>query len=166
MTLDTLVVSICKDILFFFKYIKCTRNDVIHLLTKHKPSLYVSLTLTNGKTLYQQYGQFSITDEADKYRLYLKGPTTGTLGDSMLNTGRSDTDLSGMYFSTPDKDNDRWSEVNCAADSKVRGGWWYNACHQAFLNGPWSPEDWFYPWYPLLMEGREKKETVMMIKPH
>ncbi|XP_062618313.1 fibroleukin-like [Saccostrea cucullata] len=56
-------------------------NDIIHLLTKHKPSLYVSITLTNGITLYQQYEEFSITNETDNYRLYLNGPRTGTLGE-------------------------------------------------------------------------------------
>ncbi|XP_062597034.1 microfibril-associated glycoprotein 4-like [Saccostrea cucullata] len=80
--------------------------DVIHLLTKQKPSLYVSITLTNKTTLYQQYGEFSISNEADNYRLYLNGPTTGILGDSiMLTTGMSDTNLFGMTFSTLDRDN-------------------------------------------------------------
>ncbi|XP_062606761.1 ryncolin-4-like [Saccostrea cucullata] len=142
-------------------------NDVIYLLTNQKPSLYLSITLTNGTTLYQQYGEFSISNEADNYRLYLNGPTTGTLGDSMmLNTGMSDTNLFGMAFSTPDRDNDGWSAGNWAALTNIRGGWWFNKCHYAFLNGPWSPEDWHYPWFPLLRDGTEIKETVMMIKTH
>ncbi|XP_061190985.1 microfibril-associated glycoprotein 4-like isoform X2 [Saccostrea echinata] len=115
-------------------------NDVIHHLTKERnSSLYVSITLQNGTTFYELYHQFSVSDEANKYKLFLGGPSTGTLGDSMLNTWSSTDNLFGMYFSTTDQDNDRASE-NCAADTK--GGWWFNNCHDAFLNGPWSPQFW------------------------
>ncbi|XP_062583066.1 fibroleukin-like [Saccostrea cucullata] len=63
-------------------------NDVIHKLTKENTSsLYVSITLQNGTTLYELYDRFSVSDEAGKYQLSLAGPATGTLGDSMLNTG-------------------------------------------------------------------------------
>ncbi|XP_061191004.1 techylectin-5B-like [Saccostrea echinata] len=81
----------------------------------------------------------------------------------MLDTGNSARDLSGMYFSTPDRDNDRWSS-HCADD--WGGGWWFNACYSAFLNGPWYPGSWTNPWYPTVRYGREIKETLMMIKPH
>ncbi|XP_062568820.1 microfibril-associated glycoprotein 4-like [Saccostrea cucullata] len=139
-------------------------NDVIHQLTMNRPSLYVSITLTNGTTLYQQYKEFSVSSETDNYRLYLAGPTEGTLGDSMLDTGYPNyDDLSGMYFSTHDRDNDRWI-YNCADFYNRKGGWWFNGCHRAFLNGRWSLEYWVWPWYPTLTDGREIKETVMMIK--
>ncbi|XP_062568845.1 angiopoietin-2-like [Saccostrea cucullata] len=140
-------------------------NEVIHQLTKNRPFLYVSITLTNGNTLYQQYGEFSVNNETDNYRLYLNGPTEGTLGDSMLDTGyESMYDLSGISFSTPDRDNDRISGFDCAA--QYRGGWWFNWCHYAFLNGQWYPEFWYHPWYPIVRSGIEIKETVMMIKSH
>ncbi|XP_062618618.1 fibroleukin-like, partial [Saccostrea cucullata] len=142
-------------------------NDIIHQLTKNRPSLYVSITLTNGTNLFQQYGTFSVNNETDNYRLYLAGPTEGTLGDSMLDTGNPiDLDLSGMNFSTPDRDNDRWSNGNCAAVSHTRGGWWFNWCGYAFLNGPWSPAYWYKPWWPTLADGSQITETVMMIKTH
>ncbi|XP_062579618.1 fibroleukin-like [Saccostrea cucullata] len=138
-------------------------NDVIHQLTKRSnTSLYVSITLTNGTRLYELYDQFSVADETNNYRLFLGGPATGTLGDSMLHTG--DLYLSGMSFSTPDRDNDGVSGGNCAAYS--RGGWWFNWCHHAFLNGPWSPGSWFRPWYPTVYDNKQIKETLMMIKPH
>ncbi|XP_062610500.1 fibrinogen-like protein A [Saccostrea cucullata] len=140
-------------------------NDVIHQLTKRgNSSLYVSITLTNGTKLYELYNQFSVADETSKYRLFLGGPATGTLGDSMLHTGSSRFYLSGMSFSTLDRDNDRWN-YNCATWSDLRGGWWFNYCHLAFLNGPWSPGDWIYPWYPTVTNGKQIKETRMMIKP-
>ncbi|XP_062584116.1 fibroleukin-like, partial [Saccostrea cucullata] len=125
-------------------------NDVIHKLTKGRnSSLYVSITLTNGTKLYELYNQFSVADESKNYRLFLGGPATGTLGDRMLDTGYTDNDLSGMSFSTPDRDHDT-AIGSCAAYSDRRGGWWFRNCHSAFLNGPWSPAYWPWPWYPPL----------------
>ncbi|XP_061190536.1 fibroleukin-like [Saccostrea echinata] len=141
-------------------------NDVIHQLTKEKNTfLYVSITLQNGTTLYEMYDRFSVSSETEKYQLFLAGPATGTLGDSMLNTTYSSANLSGMYFSTPDRDNDR-GRYNCAADSNKRGGWWFNACHQAFLNGPWSPANWSWPWYPTVESGANGRQTMMLIRRH
>ncbi|XP_062598972.1 ficolin-2-like [Saccostrea cucullata] len=121
-------------------------NDVIHQLTKEgTSSLYVTITLQNSTTLYEMYDGFSVSDEAGKYQLFLAGPATGTLGDSMFDTGSSNFDLSGMSFSTQDRDNDRRSSANCAAHSDIRGGWWFNRCHHAFLNGQLSPGSWMYP---------------------
>ncbi|XP_062577706.1 fibroleukin-like isoform X2 [Saccostrea cucullata] len=142
-------------------------NDVIHQLTKRRnSSLFVSITLTNGKKLYELYNQFSVADETNNYRLFLGGPATGTLGDSMLHTGYPYYyDLSGMYFSTSDRDNDGWSFGNCAAVSTRRGGWWFNECHRAFLNGQWFPGSWIKPWYPTVTKSKKIKETLIMIKP-
>ncbi|XP_062605697.1 fibroleukin-like [Saccostrea cucullata] len=143
-------------------------NDVIHQLIKeNSSSLYVSLTLQNGETLYEMFDRFFVSDEAGKYQLFLAGPATGTLvnftGDSMLNTGYPNENQAGMYFSTPDRDNDRYSG-NCAA--KYRGGWWFNACHHAFLNGPWYPAEWASPWYLKARSGSSVRGTTMMIKRH
>ncbi|XP_062604611.1 fibroleukin-like [Saccostrea cucullata] len=137
-------------------------HDVVHQLTKERNStLYISITLTNGTKLYIIYDRFSVENETNYYRLFLGGPAIGTLGDSM----RSGHSLSGMYFSTPDRDNDGCS-CNCAAHSNKRGGWWFNDCHHAFLNGKWSPESWYNPWYPTVTDNKQIKETLMMIKPH
>ncbi|XP_062618011.1 microfibril-associated glycoprotein 4-like [Saccostrea cucullata] len=141
-------------------------NDVIHQLTKEgTSSLYVTITLQNGTTLYETYDRFSVSDEAGKYQLFLAGPATGTLGDSMLHTGDSRTDLSGMSFSTPDRDNDGYLG-NCAALSNRRGGWWFNWCADAFLNGQWSPGYWLWPWYPTVTDSKQIKETLMMVRRH
>jgi len=39
----------------------------------------------------------------------------------------------GMYFSTKDSDNDNITTHHCAEMEK--GGWWYNRCSRANLNG-------------------------------
>ncbi|XP_061177791.1 fibroleukin-like [Saccostrea echinata] len=140
-------------------------NDVIHQLTKEsKLFLYVSITLPNGTTLYEMYDGFSVSNETENYKLFLAGPATGTLGDSMFDTGSPvHHDLSGMSFSTPDRDNDPWGG-NCAASDG--GGWWYNKCYTAFLNGRWYSEDWINPWYPAVRSGTSVRETLMLIKRH
>ncbi|XP_062605698.1 fibroleukin-like [Saccostrea cucullata] len=122
----------------------------------------------NGTTLYEMYDRFLVTNETDNYQLFLEGPATGTLGDRMLHTGYTyGFDLSGMYFSTLDRDYDRWSRSNCAVGFGGGGGWWYNACHHAFVNGPWPPTEWYKPWFPTLpMYGTNVTGTLMMIKRH
>ncbi|XP_062571258.1 fibroleukin-like [Saccostrea cucullata] len=140
-------------------------NDLIHLLTKENSTVYVSINLQNGTTLYEMYDRFSVSDEAGKYQLFLAGPATGTLGDSMLNTVNPILyDPSGMSFTTQDRDNDRRSWDNCAAS--YRGGWWFNDCFNAFLNGPWYPESWTWPWYPILTSGTSVRGTTMMVRRH
>ncbi|XP_062620893.1 fibroleukin-like, partial [Saccostrea cucullata] len=125
-------------------------NDVIHKLTKENPSsLYVSITLQNGTTLYEMYDRFSVSNEAGKYQLFLAGPATGTLGKCIHVIsqyvghpflGRS-IFVWDVYFSTPDRDlTNGQSGFNCADNGDIRGGWWFNGCHKAFLNGQWSPE--------------------------
>lgn len=60
-------------------------------------------------------------------------------GDSMLYRGYS---LNGQHFTTRDQDNDHYN-INCAIEHN--GGWWYNKCHAACLNGLVRGMLW-YPW--------------------
>ncbi|XP_052692193.1 fibrinogen-like protein A [Crassostrea angulata] len=138
-------------------------NDVIHHLTnRQQHSLYVIFKHNNGVIFYQKYEEFSIGDESTNYQLNLAGLNTGNLGDSMINAGYSSANLNGMAFSTMDRDNDQYSG-HCA--TKYGGGWWFNNCHDAFLNGPWPPEYWHDPWRPTISSVSNIAEIRLMIKP-
>nr|XP_019919326.2 fibrinogen-like protein 1 [Crassostrea gigas]XP_034320662.1 fibrinogen-like protein 1 [Crassostrea gigas] len=138
-------------------------NDVIHKLTNRLlNSLYVYFRFNNNSIFLQKYAEFSVGEESTNYQLHLAGPTTGSLGDRMINPGSSNTELNGMLFSTLDRDNDRYSG-HCA--TKYSGGWWFNNCHDAYLNGPWAPENWHDPWFPIIADGINIAEVRLMIRP-
>lgn len=139
-------------------------TDVIHHLTNRQPySMYVIFKLNNGSIFHQKYADFSVGDESTNYQLHLAGPTAGNLGDSMINAGDSNYNLTGMSFSTVDRDNDQSNSSNCAV--AWNGGWWFNRCHYAFLNGPWPPKYWADPWSPTITSISNVAEVRMMIKP-
>ena len=101
-------------------------NDNIYRLTASGNTvLRVELEDWQGNTSYAEYGTFEVDDESNKYRLTVSN-YSGTAGDSL---GYHD----GMFFSTKDRDDDRWSSGNCARGKA--GGWWYNICADVNLNG-------------------------------
>lgn len=81
----------------------------------------------------------------------------------MINAAYSGANLNGASFSTVERDNDQWNSGHCAND--YNGGWWFNDCHDAFLNGPWPPEYWHDPWNPTITSVSNIAEVRMMIKP-
>ncbi|XP_062621141.1 fibrinogen beta chain-like, partial [Saccostrea cucullata] len=124
-------------------------------------------TLAGGWTAIQKRidGSLTFDKKWDDYKNGF-GATEQNLwiGDRMLDTGDLNTNLSEMSFSTLDRDHDRCGWCNCAVDHG--GGWWYNGCHDANLNGKWSPEEWWEPWYPPLKNGSDITETLIMIRRH
>lgn len=84
-----------------------------------------------GNQRSEVYQAFKIGGLSDNYRLQLS-QGAGVMGDSM-NTGNADTTNVGMAFSTYDRDSDRLPGGNCA--DMYKGGWWYNKCTDANLNG-------------------------------
>ncbi|XP_048749315.2 fibrinogen-like protein A [Ostrea edulis] len=133
-------------------------NNVIHQLTKSNDTrIYFSVTLTNGSILYQEYDRFSISDESDGYRLFLSKPSTGSLGDRLVDTGSSSDNVVGMNFSTI-------GLHSCASGYGAGGGWWYNSCHDAYLNGPYKSTAWNQPWDPPIQSGSKVSRTKMMIR--
>ncbi|XP_059140061.1 microfibril-associated glycoprotein 4-like [Physella acuta] len=102
-------------------------NENIYLITsKRQHELRVDLTL-DGVNYFAKYSSFSITSEADGYRLQVSG-YSGTAGDSL-----SYHNL--MMFSTYDQDNDLRGD-NCA--SVYHGACWYKDCYYSNLNGDWG----------------------------
>ena len=101
--------------------------EKIHCLTTRRPKTELRVDLADfaGNYKYAHYSFFSVGNNATYYILSRAG-YTGTAGDSL-------TYHNGMPFSTKDKDNDPWPDVNCAASRK--GAWWYKSCHHAHLNG-------------------------------
>ena len=94
--------------------------------------LRVDLTDWDGAEYFALYDHFQV-GPGPNYQLSLSGfNSVSTLGDSLT---RADwQNLNGMSFSTSDRDNDKHSG-NCAATYRGGGGWWYNSCSWANLNG-------------------------------
>ncbi|KAH3795983.1 hypothetical protein DPMN_149547 [Dreissena polymorpha] len=113
-------------------------NDHIYQLTKDNPrQLRIDMEMFNGTQRYALYSEFSISSESEKYKLHLSG-YTGNAGDCLL-TGCFGTQLhNGRSFSTFDRDNDRNHGGCCAC--KYGGGWWFDVCFGAHLNGKYFKE--------------------------
>ncbi|XP_078671419.1 microfibril-associated glycoprotein 4-like [Branchiostoma floridae x Branchiostoma belcheri] len=102
-------------------------NEYIHRLTALMSyTLRVELMDWENQTRYADYNTFRVSGESDQYRLTVSG-YSGTAGDSMnFNNGQK--------FSTVDRDNDKWDYAECS-QVNGQGGWWFNKCSNAFLNG-------------------------------
>ncbi|XP_056395415.1 ficolin-1-like isoform X2 [Hyla sarda] len=98
-------------------------NDNLHMLTSSGTwEMRIDLQDFERTMHYAKYASFQVLGEDEKYKLLLGAYTEGNAGSSM--DGHRD-----MPFATKDKD----SLHNCATNYK--GGWWYESCHNANLNG-------------------------------
>lgn len=103
--------------------------ETLHILTETSAyELRVDLEDWNGNTAYAVYSDFSVGAGTD-YTLTVGGHN-GTAGDSLNYHNR-------MRFSTRDNDQDEHSE-NCAV--KRQGGFWYNSCSSANVNGAYGSD--------------------------
>ncbi|XP_067379224.1 fibrinogen alpha chain [Channa argus] len=109
-------------------------NENIHLLTNQGETiLKVELEDWEGGMASAEY-TFRVGSEAEGYPIQVSG-YTGDAGDALMGPKTNMASYlshNGMTFSTFDRDNDNWEE-NCAA--MYGGGWWYNNCQYANLNG-------------------------------
>ena len=95
-------------------------------------ALEIDLEHFDGETAYAFYDTFTVSDAASSYVLSL-GEYSGNGGDSMKIPKYDGFWMhNGMPFSTRDRDNDNRGG-NCA--NIYKGGWWYNSCLAANLNG-------------------------------
>ncbi|XP_019639195.1 PREDICTED: microfibril-associated glycoprotein 4-like [Branchiostoma belcheri] len=96
-------------------------NAIIHLLTNQGAyKLRIDMEDWEGERRYAEYGQFRVNSENDNFRLLVNG-YSGTAGDAFSWYHNY------QAFSVPAPGN------TCAILSK--GGWWYNSCFYANLNG-------------------------------
>ena len=95
--------------------------------------LQIDITEGDGVVRTVEYDLFNVSNEADKYRLYLSGfkPGTSNLTDRM-------TYHNNKPFTTTDRDNDDHLTSNCA-NLYGGSGWWYSECYTANLNHPDGP---------------------------
>lgn len=78
-----------------------------------------------GSRVYAEYRHFRVEGERDRYRLHVSNHT-GTAPDGL-------SSHNGMHFSTPDRDNDAYTEYHCAKE--WHSGWWFANCWFAILTG-------------------------------
>lgn len=107
-------------------------NQNLHWLTSQSETLLkVELEDWEGRTATAEY-TLRLGSEEEAFSLHVSG-YVGDGGDALAG---SDTapflSHNRMKFSTFDQDNDEW-EQNCA--QVYGGGWWYNSCQAANLNG-------------------------------
>jgi len=111
--------------------------EAIHHLTKNnKYKLRIDLEDWKGIKWFAEYDEFSV-GHGDGYELNVHGYHGNIKSYSVYSFER----LSGMRFTTKDKDQDKW-RYNCASyryNNKYihsgGGGWWYQSCSQMNLNG-------------------------------
>lgn len=103
-------------------------NQALHALTSDDDEMTLRVVLSNSTEDSQSvdYESVRIENEENLFKLQL-GKLLGPAGWDALNNGN------GRNFSTFDRDNDVADGENCAV--RYRGGWWYNKCHLANLNG-------------------------------
>ena len=99
----------------------------LHCLTaREEVELRIDMVMKKTNTkMWWTYQTFKVAGAGDKYRLTVGG-AKGVGGKDNLNYHN------GMQFSTYDQDNDRGAKCAYA----YQGGWWYNNCYHANLNGP------------------------------
>ncbi|XP_061785629.1 fibrinogen-like protein 1 [Nerophis lumbriciformis] len=148
-------------------------NDNLHDITAHgNYTLRIHLEDFDGTQRHAEYRNFKVADEKDFYRLTF-GAYSGTAGDAL--SGNYQVDVSkwashqGVPFSTYDKDNDNY-RGNCAQEDK--GGWWFNKCHSAHLNGQYYHGGYYsgltddgVVWYTWRGWWYSLKTSIMKLRP-
>jgi len=103
-------------------------KNMTRITSSYNMELRVELTDFQGKQYIAAYDNFKVGSRDENYKLHVSGydQIQSTLQDSLQVQN-------GSPFSTWDRDNDGWSDQNCA--QVYKGAWWYKACHATNLNG-------------------------------
>ncbi|XP_061166600.1 uncharacterized protein LOC133175501 [Saccostrea echinata] len=107
-------------------------TERLYNVTHNRTNLVLRIDMMDwdNNTAYAEYDNFSIGSESEQFKLTVGG-YRGTAGDA-LNFYWKVFSHNGMKFSTKDRDNDNF-RTNCA--QVYHGGFWYNGCWAANLNG-------------------------------
>ncbi|KAM4807687.1 fibrinogen alpha chain [Rhinophrynus dorsalis] len=151
-------------------------NEYVHLLTQKETILRIEMEDWSGEKAYAEYN-FQLGPESEGYVLNVSH-YDGTAGDALIEGSKDDGDYTShvnMKFSTYDRDSDKWEE-NCA--EMYGGGWWYNNCQAANLNGIYYPGGQYDPrnnvpyeiengvvWVPFKAADYSLKTVKMKIRP-
>ena len=121
-------------------------NEKIHQLTEIPSQLRVEINTTSDGNKYAKYSNFTITNEATNYTLFVDF-YSGSANDQL-------NYYNGMAFTTKDRDNDKYKSGNCAVNQK--GAWWYKSCVSgSHLNGNYGDNSHYYwSWH---LRGSEMK---------
>uniref|UniRef100_A0A3Q0T1V1 Fibrinogen-like protein 1 n=1 Tax=Amphilophus citrinellus TaxID=61819 RepID=A0A3Q0T1V1_AMPCI len=148
-------------------------NDNLHYITEQgNYTLRINLEDFDGNQRYAEYKNFRVADEKDHYRLSF-GAYLGTAGDALSGSYQAGVSEwashQGIKFSTYDQDNDNYNG-NCAKEDK--GGWWFNKCHSAHLNGKYYPNGHYSSvtddgviWYTWRGWWYSLKTSIMKLRP-
>lgn len=113
-------------------------NGLLHELTQNNGyrAVFDLQSAASGSEYWATYDTFTVGAEASGYQLTI-GSVVGinTANDAM-------STQNGMRFTTRDRDNDNNSGGNCAQTNG--GGYWYNACGDANINGDTNHVYWNY----------------------
>ena len=131
--------------------------DKLVSLTNGGAELHIQLETFEGQKIVAKYSDFKV-EEGPDFRLHVSG-YSGNAGNPL----RIDT---GMAFSARDSDKDQW-EGDCS-ETRGGGGWWYNGCGLANLNGRnlgagKNSYDGIL-WYFYANDNRSFKSSKMMLR--
>ncbi|XP_041469250.1 ficolin-2-like [Lytechinus variegatus] len=123
-------------------------NDIIHRITYQATyRLRIEMVDLQGNHWKAKYDNFRVGSESELYRLGALTFWEGSAGDALSYHVNS-------AFYTYDRDTGN----NCAM--MYKGGWWYNDCHHANLNGLWS----FASGTGMAWNSKYMKGSIMAIK--
>merc|ERR1712039_336186 len=127
------------------------------LSTRRVSATWMSVAASGGDFAIYTLCVRSPVSEADNFRLHVSGYSS-TAGDVLTSRGNN------IEFSTKDRDNDIYGPENCAAS--YHGGWWYDFCHAANLNGLWGDTRYGQgvDWQPLTSYNKSATFTEMKVR--
>ncbi|XP_060553713.1 fibrinogen-like protein A [Ruditapes philippinarum] len=137
-------------------------RDIQELASQGLTDLRIELEAVNGSKGFETFEKFSLSS-GPAYTFNV-GATIGSLRISKWVSESVGPYHNGQAFSTYDHDVDKYG-ASCAV--KFQGGWWYNSCYYANLNGPYiTPGVWTEKAirYKSFFDYRSLKSCKMMIR--